>query len=264
MRPFFKRNLKQVCALLARWNFVALLALVIFIACSRNEPVAENPLKPSGNALQLVTSYALSVTEPSGLAYSKFSRTLYMISDNRSEIFKIDTTGRVLAAITVDAQDIEGIAVSNHDDTLYVVEETKSQITAVLANGTKLWSLPVLVRTDPRHALEGITHAPNGHLFVINEKTPALLLEYAGQTEVWRKALDYTSDISDICYDESSDSFWLVSDEAQKVLKLSRAGALLGEWTIPVVQGEGLALINNRIYVVSDVEAKLYVFVKPI
>ena len=97
MRPFFKRNLKQVCALLARWNFVALLALVIFIACSRNEPVAENPLKPSGNALQLVTSYALSVTEPSGLAYSKFSRTLYLISDNRSEIFKIDTTGRVLS-----------------------------------------------------------------------------------------------------------------------------------------------------------------------
>lgn len=241
----------------------AVLSLATLIACQRNEPEREAPTTPSEQVLQLVTSYALSVTEPSGLAYSKFSHTLYMISDNRSEIFKIDTTGRVLTAIPVAAQDIEGIAVASRDDTLYLVEETASQITAVLANGAKLWSQTVLVRTDPKHALEGITLDARGHLFVINEKAPAMLLEFSGRAELWRKALNYTTDVSDICYDESSDCFWIVSDESQKVLKLSRTGALLGEWSTPVVQGEGLALINNRLYIVSDAEAKLYIFTKP-
>jgi len=38
---------------------------------------------------------------------------------------------------------------------------------------------------------------------------------------------------------------------------------LLGQWSTPVNQGEGIAFIGNRMYIVSDTDAKLYVFVKP-
>lgn len=242
--------------------FVALLFLA-GSSCGRREPPTGPSTTSTAKSLQLLTTYSLSITEPSGLAYATAAQSLYLISDNRAEIFRIDTTGRVLAAIPVAGQDIEGVAVSSRGDTLYIVEETLSQVTTILANGTRLSSFPVTVRTDPKHALEGITIDKHGQLWVINEKAPMMLLAFSGQTEIRRQVLDYTSDISDICYDGESDCFWIVSDESQKVLKLSPAGALLGEWSTPVPQGEGIALIKDRLYIVSDVEAKLYIFSKP-
>jgi len=237
--------------------------LLGMMSCNRNEQSGTDPGTPAVQSLQLITTYSLTVTEPSGLAYSPVTRMLYMISDNRSEIFRIDTTGKVLSSIPVAASDIEGIAVSNSGDTLYIVEETASLLSTVLMNGTKISSVSVVVRTDPKHSLEGVTVDNAGHLVVINEKTPTMLLEFAGSTEVRRLLLTYSSDISDICYDAGGNCFWIVSDESQKVMKLSRAGVLLGEWSIPVQQGEGIAFIRDRFYIVSDVDAKLYVFVKP-
>jgi uncharacterized protein YjiK len=246
---------------------VAVVACFAINSCGRDEPGTTAPVTPptATKSLQLITSYPMSITEPSGLAYSTKTKTLYMISDNRASIFTIDTLGRVLSTIPVVGTDIEGIAVSTNDDTLYVTEETASQISAFRRDGTKLFSQPVKVWTDPSHALEGITLDNHGHIIVINEKVPMMLLEFAGTTEVWRKVLTYTGDVSDICYEPGTDCFWIVSHESQKVIKLSRSGDLLDEWSsAPVQQGEGIALIGNRLYIVSDSEAKLFVFVRPL
>jgi uncharacterized protein YjiK len=90
-----------------------------------------------------------------------------------------------------------------------------------------------------------------------------MMLEYSGTSEIRRTTLDFSTDVSDICYDPEIQCYWVVSDESQKVLKLSPAGDLLGEWSTPVNQGEGIAVIGKRLYIVSDADAKLYVFVKP-
>lgn len=242
---------------------MVLLLVLLFAGCARHEPLAEiAPSLPVGS-LTLVGVHSLTVGEPSGLAYSPKTGQLYMVSDARSEIFVIDTTGRILSSIPVDAADLEGITLSAQADTFYVVEETASRVTRFLANGTKVSSHPLLVRTDPKHALEGITMDPAGHLIVLNEKAPAMLVELAGGTEVRRMTLTETSDISDVCYDAATDALWVISDEARKVLKYSRTGELLGIWATPLQQGEGIAFIGNRMYLVSDQDAKMYVFVRP-
>jgi uncharacterized protein YjiK len=241
---------------------VACTALVLN-ACARPEPGDVTSPDPTLPPLELVTVYSTSVTEPSGLAYSRASGNLYMVSDNRPEIFRIDTTGKVLGSIPITATDLEGITVTANADTFIVVEETASMVSTFLPNGTKVSSFPINVWTDPKHKLEGITRTPEGHLMVLNEKVPMMMLEFSGTTELWRRTLSYTTDISDICYDADTDSYWVVSDESQKVLNLSRSGDLLGEWSTPVNQGEGIAIIGRRLYIVSDTEAKFYVFVKP-
>jgi uncharacterized protein YjiK len=205
----------------------------------------------------------MSVTEPSGLAYCEATRTLYMISDGHAAIYRIDTTGAVLGSIPVNATDLEGIATSEQGDTLYAVEETPSLVSTFLPNGTKVSSFSVLVRTEGNHSLEGITRGPGGRLVVVNEQAPTLLLEFAGSTETGRIPLTYTADLSDICYDRTGDCYWIISDESQKIIKISRTGALLGEWATTIQQGEGIAFIGDRMYCVSDIEAKLYVYRKP-
>ncbi len=70
-----------------------------------------------------------------------------------------------------------------------------------------LWKVLQLIKTS-------------NHLFVINEKDPRMILGYNNLTEIWRKTIDYASDISDIYYEDSTNSFWLISDESQKILKI--------------------------------------------
>ena len=232
-------------------------------SCSREEGTPTTPTTPARQSLQLLATYSLSVTEPSGLAYSPLLQRLYMISDNRAEIFTIDTMGRVLGSIPVAGSDIEGVAVSPTGDTLYIVEETPSRVLTVLMTGAIVDSMTVQVRTDPKHALEGITIGYAGHRVVINEKTPTMLVEFSGKTELQRLTLSYATDLSDICYDAGGDCYWILSDESQKVMKISRSGAMIGEWSTTAQQGEGIALIGNRVYIVSDVDAKLFVYAKP-
>ncbi len=249
--------LPRICVMcMAAW-------VICLVSCSRSEQAESNPVAPAVQRLQLITSYSMSISEPSGLVYSPRTQKLYMVSDSRAAIFVIDTTGLIVSTLPVDGQDLEGVTLSANADTFYVAEETLSQITSYLPNGVKIASFPISVRTDTKHGPEGVTMDAAGHLVVINEKFPMMMLEYTGTTEVKRTTLPYTTDISDICYDAATDAFWIVSDESQMVIKISRTGALLGQWSTPVNQGEGIAFIGSRMYIVSDTDAKLYVFVKP-
>jgi uncharacterized protein YjiK len=242
---------------------ILLASVLVVSSCGREEQSTTSPTDTAAQSLQLITAYSMSVTEPSGLAYSSLTHKLYMVSDNRPAIFTIDTTGAVTGTLAVDGQDLEGITLSANADTFFVAEETLSQITSYLADGTKIGSFPINVRTEVKHGPEGVTTDNLGHLLVINEKVPTMLLEYAGTMEIRRTTLTKTIDISDICYDPATDAFWIVSDESMMVIKISRTGELLGKWNTPVNQGEGIAIIGNRLYIVSDADAKFYVFVKP-
>jgi len=248
-----------------RTDFPALIACAAALlwGCGRSEAPTEETPNPGSQALQLVTTYSMSITEPSGLAYARTAGKLFMVSDGYPDIFWIDTTGKVLGTIPVTATDLEGITATANADTFFVVEETASVVSTFLPNGTKVGSFPVNVWTDPKHKLEGITRTPEGDLMLLNEKAPTMMLQYRGSAEFWRRTISYTTDVSDICYDPDADCYWIVSDESQKVVKLSKSGDLLGEWTTSVNQGEGIALIGNRLYLVSDSDAKFYVFVKP-
>ena len=159
---------------------------------------------------------------------------------------------------------MEGITLSKNCDTIYVVEEKKKLVTSFNLNGTKLASFSANVATIDNSALEGITiKKMSNQLIVINEKDPRMILKFNGSTEIWRKTIDYTLDISDIYYEDSTNCFWIISDESQKIIKLSSTGDLIKEWEIPFTKGEGITIVNDKIYVVNDLDGKLYVFQRP-
>ena len=231
--------------------------------CARQEPDA-GIVTPAVNSLVQIAVYDMSVREPSGLAYNSKNNTLMTVSDGNSTVYEMDFTGRVIKSLVIQSSDLEGIALSANCDTMYVAEETNQLISTYLMNGTKLSSFPVNVATNVSHGPEGVTVDKNNHVIVLNEKFPMMILEFDQKKELWRKEINYTIDCSDIFYELATDCFWIVSDESRKVIKLSRAGSLLGEWSIPVSKGEGLTIVQNKIYIVSDSENKLYVFDKPI
>jgi uncharacterized protein YjiK len=236
--------------------------LLMVTGCSRPESGVETVVSKA-TPLVKVAEYNTAVPEPSGLVYNAKTNRLMTVSDQNSTLYEIDFTGNILKSMVIPSTDMEGIALSSNCDTMYVAEETNQLIAKYLVNGTKLTSFPSSVATVIKHGPEGVTVDKNNHVFVINEKLPTMLLEYVEGREVSRKEINYTTDLSDIFYEASSDCFWIVSDESQEVIKISRSGALLGEWSVPFAKGEGLAIVQNRIFIINDADGKLYVFERP-
>lgn len=237
---------------------------LLLIGCSRDNPESIiNP--PNIQKIFPINSYSLTITEPSGIAFNSKNSTLMVVSDGNPDIYEIDFSGVLISKVVASGSDMEGIALSKNCDTIYVVEEKKKQVTAFDLSGNKLFSFSVDVATSDNSALEGITiDTKSNTLYVINEKDPRMILGYSNLTEIWRKSIDYASDISDIWYESSSSCFWLISDESAKIMKLSLNGDLISQWEIPFTKGEGITIVNDKLYVVNDFDGKLYVFQKPI
>jgi uncharacterized protein YjiK len=238
--------------------------LIINVSCGRNDPETINN-NPTVQSLQAIAVYNLDIPEPSGIAYNSKKNSLFVVSDGRTDIYEIDFTGLIKGTIPTTSPDLEGITLSANCDTIYVVEETNQLVVSYLTTSVHLSAFPVNVATNPSHALEGITiNNLNGHLIVLNEKLPCMLLEFNNSTEIRRKEINYTIDISDVFFEQSSNNYWIVSHESQKILKLSSDFNLISEWTVPIIQAEGITIVQDKIYIVSDSESKMFVFQKPI
>lgn len=244
-------------------SIILIAIIAIEISCSRNNPVTAYPIKDIPK-IYPINTYNLTISEPSGIAYNSLNNTLVIVSDGFQDIYETNLVGVVLKKIVTTGADMEGIALSKNCDTIYVTEEKKKLITSFDLNGNKLSSFSVNVAVSDNNALEGVSiKKSTNELFVINEKNPRMILKFRNGIETWRRTIDYSSDISDIFYEESSNSIWLISDESRKIMKLSSTGDLLKEWEIPFEKGEGITIVNNLMYVVNDLDGKLYVFQKP-
>ncbi len=244
-------------------SMLSLFSLILNFNCDRSDPYSSDN-NANVQQLQPLAIFNLSISEPSGIAYNSKNNTLMIVSDANSDIYETNLTGNVLRTISTTSSDMEGITLSQNCDTIFVVEEKNKLVTAYLLSGARLNSFLVDVSVNSNHALEGITrNNSNGHLIVLNEKQPSMLLEFDGTTEIWRKELNYSTDISDVFYEQQSDLFWIVSDESQKIMKLAYNTNLISEWKIPIKQAEGITIVKDNIYIVSDVENKMYIFNKP-
>jgi uncharacterized protein YjiK len=242
---------------------MVLLFMVLLFGCNRSDPGSSNDLTASLSLTQ-IAEYSTSVSEPSGLYYNSKTNSLWTVSDGNSTVYELDFQGRVLKSIAISSSDLEGITFSANCDTFYVAEETNQLITKYLSNGTKLSSFPVNVATVASHGPEGLTlNTTDNHIFVINEKSPCMLLEYNNSKEVFRKQIDYTLDCSDIFYDKQLNCLWMVSDESKEVVKMSLTGELIAAYTVPITKMEGITIVQDKIYLINDYNGILYVFQKP-
>lgn len=242
---------------------IFVLLIVLFLGCSRENPeVTNNP--PEVQKIFPINEISLTIPEPSGIAYNSINNSLMVVSDGRPEIYEIDFSGNILNSIVTAGADMEGICLSKNCDTIYVVEEKKKLVTTFNLNGSKLSSFSVDVATSDNSALEGISIKKSSNtLYIINEKDPGMLLAYSNQSELWRRSLTYTLDISDIYFEELENCFWLISDESSMIFKLDNNGILINKWEIPFTKGEGIIIVNDKVYVVNDSNAKMYIFQKP-
>lgn len=204
------------------------------------------------------------------------------------------------ASFDVPEKGLEGIALTPDEKFLLMVQEERNEIlkidvaTRSVEDRRRLADMVgyenvagYLSDAGSNKGLEGITwNRDSDTLFVLKEGLPGLLIEVSSdlQTILGHKLLNAENgfrddvsaeklDFSGMDYDAKRSLFWIVSDKGQRIflydwqsnrvldstpLAYRRADGSARE----IEKAEGIAIDaeNNLLYVVSDSEARLYVF----
>ncbi len=202
----------------------------------------------------------------------------FKIPEKGLEGILLDPTGKFLFAIKEQTNEIMKIKI----DTEKVTERNflkemmgYDAIASFFTNG------------GGNKGLEGIAwNEKTGTIFLLKEGAPGLLIEVSADLQTIRsyKLLNENNgfydthlnseeiDFSGICYDLNRNCFWIVSDKAKRlflydwgvnnVTQSFRLGySKKGEYReIEKAEGVTLNRDSNRLYIISDKEAMLYVF----
>lgn len=235
--------------------FVFIISLS-FVGCA-DKANSQESLKP-------IDTFDLLIKEPSGITF--FDNHLYIVSDKNGALYKTNLKGEIIKKIKTDFNDLEGITVNPKKPSLLIVSESKRQLIEVDFKGKLIKKFKIDGKQhDVNHGLEGVCYdSEKGLIYLVNEKSPKKLLVVSKKGNIKDAIkLDFTNDISGICFDAKSGNLWIVSDESQKIVELTSKGKLLHSYHIPVHKPEGITIVKNNIYIVSDSKNKLFVFKKP-
>lgn len=215
-------------------------------------------LTPSGK-LRKEYSFKIDVKDLEGLAFRYKDNVLLAVQEGSNEILEISLGDEEVVgqAALASMSGYESIAAWFEDD------------------------------DDANKGLEGITWNPDTEtIFILKEGKPGLLIEVARDLKTIESHIvlnekagfadDDTSgkkiDFSGVCYDPAHAGFWIVSDKARRAYffdaqekQVKQSFALGyekdGEYR-EIEKAEGVALSpdGSQLYIVSDEEARLYVF----
>ena len=232
-----------------------LAGVVTFCTKDKNE----NTVK----TLSFTIAEKIPVPEPSGLALSSDERNFWVVSDENSKVYLIDSWGRVVKSFQVIGEDLEGIAVMNNS-ALAVVLERSREIVVLDTSGTEIKRAALELEGESNSGLEGITYDPAGKKFyILNEKKPRLLITLdENLAELSRDTLNFSKDVSGIYYDTIDTTLWILSDESQSIYKTDLSGNVIEQFKIKITQPEGITFnkARTKLYIVSDKTESLYVF----
>lgn len=255
----------------------SLLILVIFflVGCDStiSAPETESETKPID--LELIDSFPLDISDPSGLTLDISGEFLWTVSDNPGDfIYQISFTGEQLGVITdYEGDDMEGITMNSNDGTLWIVEEKLRQMIQLTTDGEVLKVVDVPVESiNPNDGPEGIAWNPeNNHVFLLNEKNPHKFIELDSNFEMIRSVpIDFEPpfdilDLAGFFYIQETGELWMLSDDSKKIVVTDIELNPLRAYTLPGDKFEGIAvnMTNNRLYLVNDWKDDIFVFQLP-
>jgi len=231
---------------------------MVLIAISCN-----NIKKEKVKTLTFSISEEIPVPEPSGIDLSYNEKGFWIVSDQNSKVYLIDSWGKEVKSFKVNGEDLEGITVIN-DSTLAVVLERTREVVILDTSGKELKRSALDLEGELNSGLEGITYDTKEKIFyVLNENNPQLLIALdSNLVEQYRDTISFSKDISGIFFDDIDNTLWILSDESQRIFKTDLSGDPLEEFKIKIKQPEGITFNKTRtkLYIVSDKTENLYVF----
>ena len=237
------------------YNLFYVFIFLAFSFCG-NDSVEKKALEP-------IFKVKLKIAEPSGIAFYKDH--LYIVSDRKQFIYKTNLEGKMVAKIPSTLSGLEGITFDANGNILVVDEDNRALI-KIDTTGKILFKTKIKGKQKEENSgLEGICYnSKNDSYYLLNEKSPKEILNISADGTILNTLkISFAKDLSGICFDAETTNFWLLSDESEAIYLINEHGKLLNIYTIPVKKPEGIVVVNDKMYVVSDKLKSLFIFKKP-
>jgi uncharacterized protein YjiK len=236
---------------------------LLMSACKEEQPQGPVIEIPTGT-IELIESYELDVTEPSGLCFGPENKTLLTVSDNTNKVYELDLKGKVLRTLDYTGKDLEGVAYNPGENVIAVAEEADREVTLInYTSGQKIETYKIDISFGADNSgLEGISYNLNNKLYyIVNETNPDLMVVWNPVSGIINKdQLDFASDYSGICADAAHSLLWIVSDQSERVYKCDYNANVLLQFELDELKFEGIAIQDDLIYLVNDATAELNVY----
>ena len=230
------------------------------VSCKKNISSETNIPKKE---LQLLLEIDLPFTEPSGLAFSEALQKMWVVSGGDQHVYMLDTSGNLEKKLNYEGTDLEGIAFDVTDSTLWIIDEATKEIVHLDLDGNVLLRKTESYSSTPNKGPEGITIGKDHIIYIINERNPSVLFELdSTYTIVQSYPLNFALDYSDVSYNSTTDTFWILSDESNALFCWSKQQGVIDKYFLPNSKNEGIAFDRTRniFYIVNDATAKLYFY----
>ena len=216
------------------------------------------------NNLQFFIAEVIPVPEPSGLDLTYDETGFWVVSDENSNVYLIDSWGKEVKRFKVDGEDLEGITVIDSARLAVVLERTR-EVVILDTSGTELKRAKLELTGELNSGLEGITYnSEQKRFYVLNEKDPILLLTLdENLSELSRDTLIFSKDASGIYFNSADNKLWVLSDENQMIFQTNLSGSeVYKKYKIKIKQPEGITFNKDgtKLYIISDINGSLYVF----
>jgi uncharacterized protein YjiK len=239
-------------------NYLSVFLYVVLITISCNKKGEEK-----SKTLTFSIAEEIQVPEPSGIDLTYDEEGFWIVSDENSKVYLVDSWGKKVRSFKVNGKDLEGITVVD-DSTLAVVLERTREVVILDTTGKELKRASLDLEGELNSGLEGITYDQNKKKFyLLNEKKPQLLITLDKNLfELKRDTINFSKDVSGIFFDDNDNTLWILSDESQRIYKTDLSGNPIEVFKIKITQPEGITInkMRTKLFIVSDKTENLYVF----
>jgi len=205
-----------------------------------------------------VAKYNIEVNEPSDIQYDSQSKSFWIVSDN-GVLNECDLEGNLLRKAEFKGVDFEGVEIVGNY--VLALDETDRKIHFFNKQSLKLEKTIQLTYGGARNkGFESIAYNDKSkEYYLITEKDPSYLFVYDENFHLKNQIeLSISNDISSARW--NNNKLWVLSDEDRKICLLDNNYKIVKTYEIPVINPEGIAFVNDDIYVVSDDLEKMYLF----
>ena len=168
--------------------------------------------------------YSTGVKEFSGVCYNQAKTALLAVSD-LGGIYEINFDGTTRQELPYKGNnDFEAITMNPQTGEIYLADERVNKIYKLTSANTTTLTEIVAIKISGAIAnkgLEGVAYGADT-LYITNQTSPAILIKYALKTGVEiRIPIHFATFLSDICYDGTDHSLWILDSKRKRVTHCS-------------------------------------------
>ena len=183
--------------------------------------------------------YTTGVKEFSGVCYNQAKTALLAVSD-LGKIYEINFDGTTRQELPYNGNnDFEAITVNHQTGEIYLADERVNKIYKMTsADATTLTEVATIKISGAiaNKGLEGVSYGVDT-LYITNQTSPAILIKYALKTGVEiRIPIHFATFLSDICYDGTDHSLWILDSKRKRVTHCSVDGEEIASQFVDMIK----------------------------